>query len=51
MMAPPVDDCEPIETSSLFESIYEMDTDAEMVKKHISTEMDIFNLTYDIDRK
>lgn len=48
---PPADDNEPLEASSLFESVYEMDNDSDVIREHIRQEMRIFNLAFDIETK
>lgn len=47
-LAPPIDEVEPLEASSLFESVYIMDGESDQIKHHIKKEMDIFNLAFDI---
>ena len=48
---PPVDEAEPLEASSLFESVYIMDDDQDKIKEHTKKEMEKFDLAYDIERK
>lgn len=48
---PPLDEAEQFEASSLFESVYVMDGEADQIKGHIETEMEKFNIAYDIDNK
>lgn len=40
----PIDECEPLEASSLFESVYILDNDSDQIKKHIAQQMDVFNV-------
>lgn len=47
----PIDKAAPVEASSLFESVYVMDNDADKIKQHIKNEMENFDLAYDIARK
>lgn len=48
---PPLDEAEQFEASSLFESVYVMDGEADQIKRHIKSEMEKFNIAYDIDAK
>lgn len=45
----PVDDESPLEASSLFESVYEMGTDSNQIKRHIKECMQKYDITYDIE--
>ena len=48
---PPLDEAEQLEASSLFESVYVMEGEADQIKMHIKSEMEKFNIAYDIDAK
>ncbi|CAI2374714.1 unnamed protein product [Moneuplotes crassus] len=50
-MAPPIDDIEPLEGTSLFESVYELENDSDKIKEHMKDEMKLFNINYDIKNK
>ena len=46
-----IDENEPLEASSLFESVYILDKNVDQIKLHITEEMNIFNISYDIETK
>ena len=45
------EDIDDLEASSLFESVYVMEGESDIIKKHIKNEMKVFDLAYDINTK